>query len=382
MDPCTNLTFTSVTHSDIGDHDLSDLLIVDEEDMLAMHALALEMEKREAGNQHTDLAIIQIQPQEPTQAQTGEVENQLQSLGIIQENQVHSGEAATPHLSNQPELQGYPPALPQRRSPHSATTLPARLYLSQTVSSSSQDTLNSQFPPQPLPLSQPQYVPQGGVVAEPQQYYPPPPPPRQRQDSGYNSMYSTPSIGSASPQTYATPPNVFSPHFSIPQSYPPPPNGFLRHSSIPQSYPPPPNGLSRHSSIPQSYPPPPTSFYPPQMQAHQAHRASESSLYSMTSPQPYDPPPHSLSIGPGTGKETDYFNQNAVPPSPFTHKNSSHLPFNPLLEQSQKLVDGMNKGWHWARSSTLPIKAPMGSKTIVEPDYGPPPAVPAEWRGS
>jgi hypothetical protein len=36
-----------------------------------------------------------------------------------------------------------------------------------------------------------------------------------------------------------------------------------------------------------------------------------------------------------------------------------------LLEQSQKLVEGMNKGWQWARASALPIKAPMDSKMIV-----------------
>jgi hypothetical protein len=348
MDFHTNLTFNSVARSETGDRDLSDLFTVDEEDMLAMHALALEMEKREAGKQHTHLANIQIQSQQSTQAQLDEVENQLQSLEIIQENQVHWDETATPHLSNQLESQGHAPALPPRRAPHSATTLPARLYSSQTVSYSRQDTPNSQFPSQPLPPYQPQYFPQSGMVAEPQQYYPPPPEPKQRQDSGYNSMYSTPSIGSASPQTYATPPSVF----------------------------------PRHSSIPQSYPAPPTSFYPPQMQAHQGHRASESSLYPMTPPPPYDPPPHSLSIGPGTGKETDYFNQNSVPPSSSTRKNSSNLPFNHLLEQSQTLVDGMNKGWQWARASASPMKAPMDSKKIVEPDYGPPPPVPAEWRGS
>jgi hypothetical protein len=118
------------------------------------------------------------------------------------------------------------------------------------------------------------------------------------------------------------------------------------------------------------------------MQAHQGYRASESSLYPMTPPPPYDPPPHSLSIGPGTGKETDYFNQNAVPPLSSTRRISSNLPFNHLLEQSQTLVDGMNKGWQWARASASPMKAPMDSKNIVEPDYGPPPPVPAEWRGS
>ena len=63
MDLCTDLTFSSVEHSDIGDHDLSHLLTVDEEDILAMHALALEIEKREAGKQHSDLANIQIQSQ-------------------------------------------------------------------------------------------------------------------------------------------------------------------------------------------------------------------------------------------------------------------------------------------------------------------------------
>jgi hypothetical protein len=348
MNLCTNLVFNSAANSDIGDHGLSHLLAVGEEDILAMHALALEIEKREAAKLQIDLANIQIQSQQPTQAQLGEVETQLQSLAIIQENQVHSDEAATPHVSNQLELQGHVPALPPRRAPHSATTLPARFYSSQTVSYSSQDTLNSPFPPQSLPPYQPQYFPQSGVVAEPQQYYPLPPAPKQRQDSGYNSMYSTPSISSASPQTYAPPPSVF----------------------------------SRHSSIPQPYPPPPTSFYPPQMQAHQPHRASESSLYSMTPPPPYHPPSHSLSISSGTGKETDYFNQNAVPPSTSIHKNSSYLPFNHLLEQSQTLVDGMNKGWQWARASALPIKAPTDSKKIVEPDYGPPPPVPAEWRGS
>jgi len=46
-----------------GDHDLSHFLTVDEEDILAMHALALEIEKREAGKQHSDLANIQIQSQ-------------------------------------------------------------------------------------------------------------------------------------------------------------------------------------------------------------------------------------------------------------------------------------------------------------------------------
>jgi len=69
MNPFTDLVFISAANSDIDDHDLSHFLTVDEEHILAMHALALEMEKREAGKRHTDPVNIQIQSQQPTQAQ-------------------------------------------------------------------------------------------------------------------------------------------------------------------------------------------------------------------------------------------------------------------------------------------------------------------------
>jgi hypothetical protein len=83
------------------------------------------------------------------------------------------------------------------------------------------------------------------------------------------------------------------------------------------------------------------------------------------------------------GKENDYFNLAAAPPPPAQSANSGQFnPFNPLLQQPQKLVDGMNKGWQWARAAALPTKAPVDSKMFMEPNYGPPPAVPTAWKGS
>jgi hypothetical protein len=311
-----------------------------------MHALTLEMETRETEDQNLNLAPY-FQPQEAIQEHTGQIEspqflpqNRVQALGSIKENQIHTDEIAAPHSSYQPWQEQWS-ALPLRKGPRSAT-LP--------------DTQSPQYSPQQLPAYQPQYFSplyQVGMVTEPQQYCPPPPPPRpqQRQDSGYGSMHSTPSLGSAS-----------------------------------QFYPPPPNPISRHSSIPQTYPAPPTSagssFYSPQMQAYHEHRASESSLYPMTPPPPYfAPPPGMPTPTSGIGKENDYFNQNPVPAPPSTHTNTSHFSFNPL-QRGQSIVDEMNKGWQWARANALQMKTPMDSKIIGEPDYGPPPAVPTEWRGS
>jgi hypothetical protein len=100
----------------------------------------------------------------------------------------------------------------------------------------------------------------------------------------------------------------------------------------------------------------------------------------MTPPPPYYPPPPGVNAVPSTvAKENDYFNQNAVPLVPA--QTNAH--FNPLLAQPQKLVDEINKGWHWARSAAaLPVKTFVDSKKFAEPDYGPPPTVPMPWRGS
>jgi hypothetical protein len=82
------------------------------------------------------------------------------------------------------------------------------------------------------------------------------------------------------------------------------------------------------------------------------------------------------------GKENDYFNHAAVPPQPVANMNSSpYNPLTPLLQQPQKLVDEMNKGWQWARAAALPTKTPVDSKKFVEPNYGPPPGVPTAWKG-
>lgn len=344
-----------------------------------MHALAVTMEKLETQNQSQDLAPGQLGPQPTTQGQTSQIEapqslpqSEPQALRSIEENQVHSDNPATPNVSYQPQEQR--PTLPPRQAPHSAT-LPDRLYSPQTASSSSQDAQNYQYPPQPLPPYQPQYFSPTQQVAEPQQYYQTPPPMQQRHDSGYGSMYSTPSIGSSSPQTSYPPPSISS---ASPQTYYPPPSNSI---ALPQTYYPPPSQfVSRHSSIPQSYVPPPTSFNSSLMTApHQQRHASESSFYPMTPPPPYYPPPPGMNAAPNTAaKENDYFNQNAVPPPP-TQTNAS---FNPLLAQPQKLVDGMNKGWQWARANALPIKTSVDSKNIAEPNYGPPPSVPTAWRGS
>jgi hypothetical protein len=188
-------------------------------------------------------------------------------------------------------------------------------------------------------------------------------------------MYSIHSISNTPQQTYYP-----LPYNSSPQMYHPPTNFVSRHSSIPQSY--------QHLSVaqkPMPYHPGDPNSYHQQMPMNQGHRGSESSLYPMTPPPPYYPPPPGMpSTQVNEGKDTDYFNHAAAPPPPPAPSvNASQFnPFNPLLQQPQKLVDGMNKGWQWARTAALPIKTPVDSKMFMEPNYGPAPAVPTAWKGS
>jgi hypothetical protein len=163
------------------------------------------------------------------------------------------------------------------------------------------------------------------------------------------------------------------------QIYYPPPDFISHHSSIPESY-----QNASMARIPAPYHPADHNFNNQYGTAAQGHRSSESSFYPMTPPPPYYPPPPGMTFTPAVaGKANDYFTHSAVPPPQIANVNSPlQAPFDPLLQQSQKVVDGMNKTWQWARAVALPAKSPMDSKKFVEPNYGPPPAVPTAWKGS
>ncbi|PMD29176.1 hypothetical protein L207DRAFT_574449 [Hyaloscypha variabilis F] len=387
--------------------DVSDLLNIDEEDMLKMHALALAMEKHEV-NSSVYPASTQIESR-PSIQTAGDKDQSFHLTGPFQPefeniegNEGHLDETASCKVTSEPDVQEERPALPPRQEPR-ATTLPARFDSPRDVTISNQDTQQFQYPPQSLPPYQPQYFAPAYQATEPQQYYPPPeqqqyypppepqqhhtppegqktyptpPPPQQRQDSGYVSMYSTHSTTNTPQQTYYSASNTTSQQMSYP-----PPDFVSRHSSIPQS----------HQQItiarkPVPYHPGDPNHNQQPLPHDQVHRSSDSSLYPMTPPPPYYQPPSGMASAPLlTGKEHEqgYFTYAPAPQQPISNTNSSsYSTINPLLQQPQKLVDGMNKGWQWARAAALPTKTHVDSKTFVEPNYGPPPSVPAAWRGS
>jgi hypothetical protein len=392
--------------------------------MLKMHALALAIEKREGGTQTVEPAQGHVQPQETQggctdqgQMQGSITTHQVQPVPNGDEDKPHSGDASR-GATNHSNIQELRPTIPQRQGPHSST-LPAIFKTSQIGPNNAQYAQISSYSPQQLPPYQPQYLPPTHQFVEPQQYCQSTPLPQQRQDSGYGSTYSSSSINSASQHTYYSPPtgqstssaplqqrqdtgyvsmySTSSMSSTPPQKYYPPP---ANHSAPPMSgtssqiYYPPPAFVSRHSSIPESYQntsmarmPAPYHQADPNFNnqngtAAQGQRGSESSFYPMTPPPPYYPPP-SGNAPAAAGKANDYFTHPAAPRPQVANMNSPpQAPFDPLLQQSQKLVDGMNKSWQWARAVALPAKAPMDSKKFVEPNYGPPPAVPIAWKGS
>ncbi len=385
---------------------------LEEENMLKMHALALAMEKYEAGTPPVEPAQGHVHPQETVEgcADKGHMHGSITT---------HQNQDTRRDATNHSNVQGLRPTPPQRQGPHSST-LPARFEAPQTGSNNAQDAQISYYSPQQLPPYQPQYLPPTHQFVEPQQYCQPTPLPQQRQDSGYGSIRSSSSTSSSSQQNYypptgqstiSTPPQqrqdtgyasmTSTPSTSItpPQKYYPPP---INNSAPPmngassQIYYPPPEFVSRHSSIPESYQNAimahtPATYHPAEHNfknqcgtAAQEHRSSKSSFYPRTPPPPYYPPSSGMtSVPAAAGKGNDYFTHPAVPQPQIGNLNSPpQAPFDPLLQQSQKLVDGMNKSWQWARAVALPTKTPMDSKNVVEPDYGPPPAVPTAWKGS
>jgi hypothetical protein len=406
--------------------DISDLHEIEEVHMLKMHALALAMEKHEGGTQPVEPAQGHVQPQAASEGCTDQGQmpgsittNQTQPLPSGDEDKPHSGEVSR-DATNHSNIQELRPRLPQRQGAHSSP-LPARFESPHIGPDDAQHAQISYYPSQQLPPYQPQYLPPTHQFVEPQQYCQPTPLSQQRQDSGYGSIHSSSSIGSSSQQRYHSPPTGHStsstppqqrqdtgyvsmystPSMSStpPQTYYPPP---MNHATPPmngtssQIYYPPPDFVSRHSSIPESYQnasmahipapyhPADPSFNNQNGTAAQGHRSSESSFYPMTPPPPYYPPPSGMTSAPAAaGKANDYFTHPAVPRPQVANMNlPPQAPFDPLLQQSQKLVDGMNKGWQWARAVALPPKMPTDSKKFVEPNYGPPPAVPTAWKGS
>jgi hypothetical protein len=404
--------------------DFSDLNNIEEVNMLKMHALALALEKREGGTQTVEPAQGHVQPQETPggctdqgQMQGSITTHQMQPVSSGDEDKPHSGDASR-GAANHSNIQELRPTLPQRQGPHSST-LPARFQSPQIGSNNGQYAQISSYSPQQLPPYQPQYLPPTHQFVEPQQYCQSTPLPQQRQDSGYGSIYSSSSINSSSQQTCFSPPAGHSTSGTPPQQrqdtgymsmystssisntpqqkyYPPP----TTHSAPPmngtssQIYYPPPVFVSRHSSIPESYQkasmtriPAPYNPADPNLNnqngtAAQGYQGSESSFYPMTPPPPYYPPP-SGNAPTAAGKANDYFTHPAAPRPQVANMNSPPQgPLDPLLQQSQKLVDGMNKSWQWARAVALPAKTPMDSKKFVEPNYGPSPAVPTAWKGS
>jgi hypothetical protein len=394
--------------------------------MLKMHALALAIENREGGTQPVEPAQGYFQPQETPEGGTDQgyrhgsiTTHQIPPLPSGDEDKPHSGNTSR-DATNDSNIEELRPTPPQRQGPHSST-LPARFDSPQIGSTNAQYAQSSYYSPQQLPPYQPQFLPPTHQFVEPQQYCQPTPLPQQRQDSGYGSIHSSSSINNPSQQTYYPPPTGHStsstspqqrqdtgyvsmystPSMSStpPQAYYPPP---INHSAPPmngtssQMYSPPPDFASRHSSLPESYQNEfmaciPAPYHPADHNfnnqygtAAQGHRSSETSFYPMTPPPPYYPPPSGMTSAPAAAeKGNDYFTHPAVPRPQVANMDSQfQAPFDPLLQQSQKLVDGMNKSWQWARAVALPAKTPMDSKKFVEPNYGPPPAVPTAWKGS
>lgn len=128
-------------------------------------------------------------------------------------------------------------------------------------------------------------------------------------------------------------------------------------------------------AIPASTDVPPC--YTPQSFSAQGQRGSQSSISSPASPPPppyYPPPPTAAGLNGGK----DYFNQAAVPNAPLSHDKDLH--------SSAVQKEGLNNilgifGWQWSAGLERASAGDTKTRGFAEPDYGPPPAIPAVWKG-
>ncbi|RFU31563.1 hypothetical protein B7463_g4789, partial [Scytalidium lignicola] len=232
-----------------------------------------------------------------------------------------------------------------------------------------------------------------------QQYYPPPPPSPKPQLQNFpppppspnTQVYSyPPPPPSPRPQvqSYPTPPpTIQSPYTYQPQNYPPalPPRSPSTYQ--PQNYQTPPNVGVSVQQLNQVIPPkspntqqppynqrqdsgyfsgPPTLSSPSPYNAPQFAAPPMSSHTATTSPSPapppYFPPPPGATPQIGYGGK-DYFNQGAEPSGSNPNYGST-----PGYQGSH--------GWVWGTTTAAPTGA------VGEPNYGPPPPIPAPWKSS
>jgi len=239
------------------------------------------------------------------------------------------------------------------------------------ISHPSSDQLQQQHypPPPPSPAVPPrspsiptsQHAPPLEASSQPIQNYPPRPP----SPNTYNpAQFANPKM-----QNYPPPPP--SPIYQ-PQNYPQAPSAGL----VQQSYPRPPNPpifqeqpqYQRHdsgyySAVPT---PQPISAQSTGNQYLHGRNPSQASLSPMSPPPPppYFPPPPGVVSGNVGGK--DYFSQGPVP-------NAQN--YRPAPQASPVKGPMGTQGWQWG------VPAPVGQRP-EEPNYGPPPPIPAPWRGS
>jgi hypothetical protein len=215
-----------------------------------------------------------------------------------------------------------PPPLPSR-----APSLPVGLGISENPAASS--VQHSQIHRKPMPTSQQSYPPNPtwSQFQQPQLK-------DQRQDSGYYSTTTTPSLPSSS---------------DVPPCY------------SPQSFSPAPN-------LPQKF----TSQAP-------AHRDSQFS-FSSTSPNSQPPPPYfaypTVAEPSSFDGFKDYFNQATTPNT--SSNNSAEYATSSGPKEGHNILG--SQGWQWGTvftsgTSDEKLKAPG------EPDYGPPPPIPGAWKG-
>lgn len=280
------------------------------------------------------------------------LESELKAGRTLEKDHSSSGLDTTPQLSissseiseEQYDLDGPALALPLR-----SPSLPTRPYTSQapqqptmpsrspslplgqdgpqisSTSSSHRETRGSQISRKPLPPSQHQSYPLSPTSLQCQH----PQLKDQRQDSGYYSAASTPSI----PKSTDLPP-LYSPASFSPTTVPP-----------------------RETTE--------------QRQGQHDFQASP----SLTSPMSQPPPPY-FSHSPGatsSGAVNDYFNHDEAPNTPAECASS------PLQKERHGIL-GM-KGWQWGTALAASVMGDTKSTTYVEPDYGPAPPIPAVWKG-
>lgn len=336
-----------------------------------MRLLQIEMQKRQTYAQGAVPGVVQASHQQEWGAHLMKIgpgsENEGQGLGIMASEQYHSTQYAIPQLVDYQTQQNDATSIarpqPYQRSESLPATLqpqhyhPSTSYTHRNYGHLQQEQLPSYEQHYIAPLSQPSHQPQ--EYASPLNLPPHLPARPDRQDSGYCSVSSTPSLsGSASngPQQH-----ILSEQVSSPQPYAP--AATVRHSVSATAD----TGLRRHNHV------------------HRQHRASESAVSAsstsvaasssqepiFTPPPPYSQPSITVTTHPAEKESKDYFSSQAS-------ESLDSSPFQTLAKKkSQALLKGVNQGWQWAKA--FPVAGDTKLKEGAEPDYGPPPGIPIAW---